>query len=98
MDELSTTQITYLILFRRLAELVVNFSATGTHQPAEQALFFSQPRGIRGQFDHRQLVTILNQFPESLGLCDVSWITVQNKSLLAVIALDPLRNDTVDDG
>src|SRR5439155_3513569 len=97
MDELSAAQITYLILFRRLAELVVNFSATGTHQPADQAFFFSQPLVIRGQFDHGQMVTILNQFPERLGLSNVSWITVQNKCILSVIALDPLRNETGDD-
>src|SRR5438034_3857267 len=64
MNELPAAQVTYLILYGRLAELVVNLATPGTHQPADEALFFSQPLGIGRQLDHGQPVTILYEFPE----------------------------------
>src|SRR5438105_559904 len=92
VDQRRTAYVANLVAPGRFAVSVIDLSAFRTHQPPDEALFTSEPLGIGREFDDRKFVVIAHLSTESLRLRNVPGISIQDKSVLAVVPLDAFCN------
>src|SRR5262245_27005181 len=84
MNQAFAANIADGVRLRNFTVLVVNLSAPGTHQTADQTLFFSKALRVRSDFDNGKAVAYADLRPERFRLRDGARVTIEDEPVLAI--------------